>query len=216
MRPRPAAVLLVLAVTLAVPASAEVRPVSASEVPVPATAGSGVRGEGHASVARWPVDGPVLRVFDPPATPYGAGHRGVDLAAEPGTPVRAALPGVVTFSGEVARRGWVTVAHGGGLDTTYGWIDPRSVTRGERVREGQVLGRLAGDAAHLDWGARIDGEYVDPLGLLGPWRATLVPLGRRQHVSWREVRALPGPTPVPAPRRAQHLTARPRDQRSPG
>lgn len=124
-----------------------------------------------------PVAGPLLRPFEPPATPYGPGHRGVDLAAEPGTPVLAALGGVVTFSGQVARRGWVTVDHGGGLATSYGWIEPRRVGRGERVRAGQVLGRLAIDAGHLDWGARIDGAYVDPLSLLGPWRARLVPIG---------------------------------------
>jgi murein DD-endopeptidase MepM/ murein hydrolase activator NlpD len=123
-----------------------------------------------------PVDGVVLRPFAAPATPYGPGHRGVDLAAKPGTPVRAALPGAVTFAGPVAGRGWVTVAHGGGLDTTYGWIDPRRVRRGDRVAAGEVLGRLAADASHLDWGARLHGDYLDPLTLLGPWRARLVPV----------------------------------------
>lgn len=128
------------------------------------------------SAARAPVDGSVLRLFDPPSTRYGRGHRGVDLAASPGQPVRAALSGEVTFSGEVAGRGWVTVAHGAGLDTTYGWIDPREVERGDRVSTGEVLGRLAPEAGHLDWGARLAGEYIDPLSLLGPWEAHLVPL----------------------------------------
>jgi murein DD-endopeptidase MepM/ murein hydrolase activator NlpD len=123
-----------------------------------------------------PVDGPVVRRFDPPATPYGPGHRGVDLAAPPGTAVRAALPGVVAFAGPVAGRGWVTIDHGGGLDTTYGWIEPRTVVAGQRLRAGASIGALAGDAAHLDWGARRDGAYIDPLSLLGPWRARLVPL----------------------------------------
>lgn len=131
---------------------------------------------GPAAGARavWPVDGAVVRGFEPPEHPYGPGHRGADLAAEPGTAVRAALPGVVAFSGVVAGRGWVTVNHGGGLDTTYGVLDPRAVSAGQRVAAGDVLGQLAAGAAHLDWGARLGGHYIDPLRLFGRWRAHLV------------------------------------------
>lgn len=121
-----------------------------------------------------PVDGPVLRPFTAPAHRFGPGHRGVDLAADPGTTIRAALPGLVTFAGEVAGRGWVTVDHGGGLDTTYGVVDPRLVPAGRRVEAGQALGRLAAEAGHLDWGARLHGEYIDPLRLLSRWRPHLV------------------------------------------
>lgn len=123
-----------------------------------------------------PVDGPVQRRFTAPAHPYGPGHRGVDLAAEPGATVRAALPGLVTFAGEVAGRGWVTVDHGGGLDTTYGVLDPRLVTAGQRVHGGRPLGHLGDDAGHLDWGARLHGDYIDPLRLLSRWRPHLVGL----------------------------------------
>lgn len=125
-----------------------------------------------------PVDGSVVRHFEEPAHPYGPGHRGVDLAAGPGTTVRAALPGVVTFAGQVALRGWVTVDHGGGLDTTYGVIDPRFVTAGQQVRTGQSLGEVAAGVEHLDWGARLHGTYIDPLRLLWRWRPHLVRLPR--------------------------------------
>lgn len=121
-----------------------------------------------------PVDGAVVRPFDPPAGPYAPGHRGVDLAARPGTSVRAALSGRVTFAGRVARLGWVTVAHGGGLETTYGALDPRGVVAGQAVQAGQPLGQVAPGSDHLDWGARVDGEYIDPLGLLDRWRPHLV------------------------------------------
>ena len=159
-----AAVLALLVVVLLTPA----------EAPAKLTAASGAVAGPVASGAVRPVPGAVLRTFDPPSTRYGRGHRGVDLAAAPGTPVRAALAGAVSFSGPVAGRGWVTVDHGGGLDTTYGWIEPRLVARGQRVRAGEVLGHTAAEATHLDWGARLDGVYLDPLTLLRRWRARLV------------------------------------------
>ncbi len=121
-----------------------------------------------------PVPGTVVRSFDPPAHPYGPGHRGVGLEAAPGAPVVAALAGTVTFAGAVADVGWVTVAHGQGLDTTYGPLDPRAVTAGQRVERGQRLGRLADAATHLHWGARLHGVYLDPLLLFERWQVHLV------------------------------------------
>ncbi len=122
-----------------------------------------------------PVPGAVVRAFEAPEHEFAAGHRGVDLGASPDEEVRAALPGLVGFAGLVAGRGWITVRHAGpGLETTYGDLDPRLVVVGEHVEAGQVIGRLAATADHLDWGARLDGRYIDPLSLLGPWEIYLV------------------------------------------
>lgn len=143
---------------------------SASALPCGAAAGQAT---GHGPAAA-PVDGPLVRAFAPPPGPFAAGHRGVDLAAAPGEVVRAAMPGLVVFSGQVAGRGWVTLRHGGGLETTYGILEPRLVRAGQRVRAGEPLGLLWGGADHLDWGARLDDVYVDPLSLLGRWRVHLV------------------------------------------
>lgn len=120
-----------------------------------------------------PVPGPVTRPFDPPALPWAPGHRGVDLAADPGDVVTAVLPGLVRFEGLVALVGWVTIDHGGGLLTTYGPLDQRAVHEGMRVSTGDVLGELAEDATHLNWGARLHGAYIDPLLLLEPWQPYL-------------------------------------------
>ena len=124
-------------------------------------------------IAVAPVDGAVVAPFAPPEHRYGSGHRGVDLHAQPGDPVRAAMAGVVRFAGEVAGVGWVSVDHGGGLDTTYGPIEPRRVSAGDRVDAGDLLGFVAADAAHVDWGARLDGQYIDPLSLLVRWEVHL-------------------------------------------
>ena len=135
-------------------------------------------------VAAWtaPVDGvlQVTRPFDPPAQRWGAGHRGVDLAAAPGTPVRAAGDGVVLFAGLVAGRPVVSVAHAGGLRTTYEPVAP-AVGAEQRISAGTVLGTLApGHAgcpatACLHWGLLRGQTYLDPLLLLRPPRLRLLP-----------------------------------------
>ncbi|HEY7043125.1 MAG TPA: M23 family metallopeptidase, partial [Nocardioidaceae bacterium] len=62
----------------------------------------------------WPLqpDHSVVRGFEPPADPWGPGHRGVDIAGAPGQPVLAVAAGTVTFAGQVAGTGVVVVNHG--------------------------------------------------------------------------------------------------------
>ena len=154
---RVAAALTAVAVwaTLLAPAAAAPSPVTAH--------GLGVR----------PVPGRVQKAFRPPLTQHGAGHRGVDLRARPGEPIVAALGGTVTFAGDVAGVSWVTVNHGGGLTTTYGPVAPKVVRPGTIVSPGEVLGFVGPGTRHLDWGARLDGAYIDPLALLGGWETYL-------------------------------------------
>lgn len=137
-----------------------------------------------APVAGWspPMDGGlhVTHPFDAPPSPWAAGHRGVDLAGEPGAPVRAVGDGVVLFAGLVAGRPVVSVSHADGLRTTYEPVAP-AVRAGLRVAAGSVLGTLlpghAGcpAAACLHWGLRRGEVYLDPLALLRPPRLRLLP-----------------------------------------
>ncbi len=122
-----------------------------------------------------PVPGAVVRPFDPPQEPWLPGHRGVDLAAGPGEVVVAALDGTVSFAGSVAGLTWVTIAHGDRLRTTYGVFGELGVVPGQHVVRGRVLGRLVDGADHLDWGARLDGAYLDPMLLLRRWVPHLAP-----------------------------------------
>lgn len=140
---------------------------------------AGVAGTGF--VLPVPPPPVVLTPFAPPANPYGAGHRGVDLAAQPGSPVVASGPGVVVFAGDLAGRGVVSIEHTGGLRTTYEPVTA-SVAAGAAVTAGQVIGVLEGGHAGcapancLHWGARLpDRVYLDPMSLLGPWRVRLLP-----------------------------------------
>lgn len=131
-------------------------------------------------VAMWPLAvSPrprVLRGWAPPATAYTAGHRGVDLAAPPGTPVRAVASGRVTFAGRVATRSVITVELAGTgappLRLTHEPVRP-SVRRGDHVTAGQLLGRTEAIGSHcatgcLHWGLRRADQYLDPLSLLPP------------------------------------------------
>jgi len=122
----------------------------------------------------------VTRPFDAPDSPYGPGHRGVDLAGPPGSVVVAAGSGVVVFAGMVAGRPVVSLAHPGGLRTTYEPVAP-TVRAGMPVARGSPIGTLlAGHAgcpvaACLHWGARRGTGYLDPLLLLRPPRVRLLP-----------------------------------------
>ncbi|MHC5903345.1 murein hydrolase activator EnvC family protein [Streptomyces sp. S6] len=133
--------------------------------------------------AGWPITPhpPVLRPYDPPPTPYARGHRGVDLAAPPGTPVRAVAPGRVAFAGTVAGRGVVTLSLDSdpGLRTTYEPVRP-AVAEGDAVTAGEVIGEVAPDGAHcavpcLHWGLKRGGAYLDPLTLLPRPPSRLLP-----------------------------------------
>lgn len=131
-----------------------------------------------AAAGVYPVDGPVVRRFDPPALPWLPGHRGVDLRAAPGTPVRAAASGRVGFAGEVAGKPVVAVWHGT-LRTTYEPVLAR-VRPGDPVTAGQVIGVLAaghpcGPPGCLHWGLRRGEHYLDPLWLVTTPRVRLLP-----------------------------------------
>jgi murein DD-endopeptidase MepM/ murein hydrolase activator NlpD len=119
-----------------------------------------------------PVDGPVVRRFEAPASAFGPGHRGVDFGAPPGTAVRSAGSGVVAFAGPVGGRLVVVVAHPGGQRSGYAYLARLVVTGGQPVERGAVLGFSGGTgpghpAGVLHFSLREGGEYVDPLRRLG-------------------------------------------------
>jgi len=120
-----------------------------------------------------PVPGALVRPFDPPASRFGAGHLGVDFAAPPGTPVRAAGPGVVSYAGTIAGSRHVVIAHAGNLRTSYSFLASIAVRRGATVHAGEVVGTTGGtgeghDGRVLHVGLRSGDTYLDPMTLFGP------------------------------------------------
>jgi murein DD-endopeptidase MepM/ murein hydrolase activator NlpD len=150
--------------------------------------GAGVAGADTDPVGVWPLrpEPEVVGGFDPPATPYGAGHRGVDLLGRPGQPVHAALAGTVTYAGSLAGRGVVVVSHGG-TRTTYEPVTA-SVGVGDPVAGGRPIGALQVPGSHcfpracLHWGWIAGSTYLDPLRLVGGGPVRLLPLWRDEPV----------------------------------
>ena len=125
-----------------------------------------------------PVAGAVVRGFDGRAGPYGPGHRGIDIAAPTGEPVRTPAAGRVVFAGPVAGTIWVSLRIAPGVLVTVGPVLDPLVTAGQ-VRPRSPIGRVGPGhgAATLHLGVRVDGVYVDPLPyLLDRPRARLAPL----------------------------------------
>jgi murein DD-endopeptidase MepM/ murein hydrolase activator NlpD len=131
-----------------------------------------------------PVDGPVVRGYEPPDGPFGRRHLGLDYAAPPGTPVRAAGDGIVAFVGLVGRSRAVAVEHPGARRTTYAYLGEVSVRAGAPVRRGDRVGLSGGrgpghasDAVHF--GYRVAGTPRDPAPLFARSpRISLAPLDR--------------------------------------
>jgi murein DD-endopeptidase MepM/ murein hydrolase activator NlpD len=121
----------------------------------------------------WPVAGPVIREFEPPQDPYGAGHRGIDIGAPFGTPVGSSQDGTVAFAGWVGGSLFVSIDHDDGVRTTYSWLSAVGVKKGQRVAKGDVIGATGQGhpgsvTPHLHFGARVGTTYLDPMVLLQP------------------------------------------------
>jgi murein DD-endopeptidase MepM/ murein hydrolase activator NlpD len=98
-------------------------------------------------------------------------HRGVDIAAAPGTPVRAALDGKVTVVAQDPVLGlYIMIRHQIGYSTVYGHLQQALVKPGAAVARGQRIalvgtsGKTTGP--HLHFEVRKAGRPVNTTGLL--------------------------------------------------
>jgi murein DD-endopeptidase MepM/ murein hydrolase activator NlpD len=119
----------------------------------------------------------VVAPYRQPAHAYGPGHRGVDLRTS--GPVTSPAAGVIAFVGSVAGRGVLTIDHGGGFVSTLEPVES-PLAPGTTVARGQIVA-TATTGAHappgaVHFGVRLDGEYINPLLLIGEVpRAILLP-----------------------------------------
>ncbi|MFP4002831.1 MAG: peptidoglycan DD-metalloendopeptidase family protein, partial [Alphaproteobacteria bacterium] len=99
-------------------------------------------------------------------------HNGVDFAAPTGTRIYAAGNGKVAYSGWARGYGrYIKIQHANGYETRYGHMSRLHVKRGQRVRQGQLIGRVGATGwatgPHLHYEVRIKGTPKDPLKIKG-------------------------------------------------
>jgi len=95
----------------------------------------------------WPVRGRVVHEFGTRKHPkfnLKIENAGIDIEAQPGTEVRAAADGWVMFSGDLPGYGaLIMLHHGGKYFTIYTPVAANGLAEQQRVRQGQVIGRVA-------------------------------------------------------------------------
>lgn len=133
------------------------------------------------STARWswPLSAPhdVVTGYEASAHVWSPGHRGIDIASTDGAIVTAPEAGRVHFAGTVVDRPVLSLEHADGVLSSFEPVEA-TVSKGETVSKGQPVAILHSGhcdrVACLHLGARIDGEYISPLLLLGELRPSIL------------------------------------------
>lgn len=94
-------------------------------------------------------------------------HKGLDIAAKTGTPIKAAADGTISFSGTMGGYGnLIIIDHGNGITTYYGHCNKLYKTKGTKVTAGDVIAEVGSTGnstgSHLHFEIRKDGVYVNP------------------------------------------------------
>jgi murein DD-endopeptidase MepM/ murein hydrolase activator NlpD len=94
-------------------------------------------------------------------------HTGLDFRGEIGEPIHATAAGTIAIAGWTGGYGkMVEIDHGNGLATRYGHLSEIDVSVGDKVRIGQVIGKLGSTGRstgpHLHYETRVNGEAVNP------------------------------------------------------
>ena len=125
----------------------------------------------------WPVTGPISGVYGSQTILNGqprAPHMGVDIAASPGTPIKAPAAGTVTLAEKdfFMTGGTVMIDHGYGLSTVYFHMSRLDVRLGQKVAQGQIIGAVGATGRatgpHLHWGLNWYQLRLDPALVVGP------------------------------------------------
>jgi murein DD-endopeptidase MepM/ murein hydrolase activator NlpD len=145
---------------------AQLQAAQASEPAVPA---GPIQGESSSGFI-WPVNGPITSPFCEQRA-WESCHPGIDIAVPSGTPILASAAGTVAIAGPESGYGnYTCIDNGGGVSTCYAHQQSISVSVGQQVSQGQVIG--ISDCTglcfgpHLHFEVRINGSPVDPMGYL--------------------------------------------------
>jgi len=114
-----------------------------------------------------PVNGFIASTFGYRTSPFREFHKGVDLAAEYGSTVRAAAAGTVASAGWDGGYGIkVDIDHGNGYHTWYCHLSHADVAAGMRVTKGEPIAQVGstGESTgpHLHYQVMRMGQAIDP------------------------------------------------------
>ncbi|HEX3262574.1 MAG TPA: peptidoglycan DD-metalloendopeptidase family protein [Solirubrobacterales bacterium] len=128
-----------------------------------------VQGESSSGMI-WPVNGPITSPFCEQRA-WESCHPGIDISVPSGTPIHAAAAGTVAIAGPESGYGnYTCIDHGGGVSTCYAHQQSISVSVGQHVGQGQVIGYSDCTGLcfgpHLHFEVRVNGNPVDPMGYL--------------------------------------------------
>lgn len=95
-------------------------------------------------------------------------HHGIDIAAPPGTPVKAPAGGVVIKTGVDPRYGlYLDLDHQNGYKTRFGHLSTILVKKGAALRRGDIIGRVGMTGRttghHLHYEVHKDHKRVNPM-----------------------------------------------------
>jgi len=98
-------------------------------------------------------------------------HTGIDLSAGIGTPVKAAMAGIVAKTGNSRIFGnYIIIRHNNSYYTFYANLSAVSINQGDHVMQGSIIGKVGitgcSTAPHLHFGIFKDDKAVDPHVLL--------------------------------------------------
>jgi murein DD-endopeptidase MepM/ murein hydrolase activator NlpD len=135
--------------------------------------------EGWRQRFAWPVRGPITTRFGSQRIykggEAGSYHSGIDIAPGSGVIYTAPADGVVTLAASTpfSLEGYLLIIdHGQGLNSAFLHSSALLVREGERVAQGQPLGRIGAtgraSGAHLHWSLMWRGMRLDPLLFTGP------------------------------------------------
>jgi len=115
-----------------------------------------------------PVDGWISRGFREISDKDFLSHKGIDIAAAHNSIIKAAGPGIVTFTGWKKDFGnFIEIDHGHGFVSHYGHCSKVIVKKGDLVERSQTIGFVGStgrsSAPHLHFEVVKDGKNVDPL-----------------------------------------------------